>query len=72
MKHESAREAMQAAPPITVGGFTLFGVPLNDVVLGVTLVYTLLLVVSKTPAAYEAVVFWYKKLRGQHGKERSE
>lgn len=72
MKHESAREAIQAAPPITVGGFTLFGFPLNDIVLLVTLIYTILLVFSKSPAAYEAVIFWHKKLREKYGKERSK
>lgn len=35
-------EATKASPPLTVGAMTLVGVPLSDVVLCITLVYTLL------------------------------
>ncbi|WCD56179.1 pinholin [Caulobacter phage KSC] len=34
--------ATKAAPPIAVSGMTLFGIPLNEVVLLVTLFYTIL------------------------------
>lgn len=34
--------ATKAAPPITVSGMTMFGIPLNEVVLLVTLLYTVL------------------------------
>lgn len=33
-------EAVRAAPPVTVGGATIFGVPLPEVVLWATLMYT--------------------------------
>lgn len=39
---EFSAEALRAAPSVTVGGLTLFGVGLADWVLIVTLVYTLL------------------------------
>lgn len=35
-------EASKAAPAVTVGGLTLFGVSLPDVVMLVTLIYTIL------------------------------
>ena len=38
--HEALVEATKAAPTITVGGLTLFGVGLSDWVLIATLVYT--------------------------------
>ncbi len=72
MKHESVREAVQAAPPITVGGFTFLGIPMNELVLWATLIYTLLLIIGKSPSAYAALIFWYKKARGKHGQERSD
>lgn len=39
---EVASELERAIPTVTVGGMTLFGVPLPDVVLLATLVYTVL------------------------------
>lgn len=39
---EIATEAARAAPAVTVGGLTLFGVALSDWVLLTTLVYTVL------------------------------
>ena len=39
---ELVTEAAKAAPAVTVGGLTLFGVGLSDWVLLVTLIYTLL------------------------------
>lgn len=35
-------EALKAAPPVTVGSLTLFGVGLSDYVLLATLIYTVL------------------------------
>jgi hypothetical protein len=37
-----AEEVLRASPPVTVGGLTLFGVGLPDMVMLATLVYTLL------------------------------
>jgi hypothetical protein len=39
---EIASEMERAIPTVTVGGMTLFGVPLPDVVLLATLIYTVL------------------------------
>lgn len=38
--HDFVAEATRAAPTVTVGGLTIAGIPLPDVVLIVTLVYT--------------------------------
>lgn len=38
--HDFAVEATRAAPTVTVGGLTIAGIPLPEVVLIVTLVYT--------------------------------
>jgi hypothetical protein len=40
--HDLVNEAARAAPALTVGGLTLFGVALSDWVLLTTLVYTVL------------------------------
>lgn len=41
-KHEIAAEAVKAAPPITVAGATVAGVPVNDLILWATLLYLVL------------------------------
>ena len=41
-KESVALAATKASPPLTVGAMTLFGVPLSDVVLVLTALYTLL------------------------------
>jgi hypothetical protein len=40
MSHHDITEGLKAAPTLTVGGLTLFGVGLSDWVLLATLVYT--------------------------------
>lgn len=43
MKIDTA-QAVASAPPVTVTGLTLFGVPLNEVVLVLTAIYTVVLI----------------------------
>lgn len=43
--HDTLAEASKAAPPVTVGGLTLVGVPLSDWLIIATLVYTVLQIV---------------------------
>ena len=38
-KDEMAQEALKAAPPLTVTGATLLGVPVSDLVMWATLIY---------------------------------
>ena len=42
-------EAIQAAPPVSVVGLSLFGVPLSEWVYVATLIYTVFLIVDKLP-----------------------
>jgi hypothetical protein len=44
-KHEIAAEAVKAAPPITVAGATVAGVPVNELILWATLLYLVLQIV---------------------------
>lgn len=52
-KHEALIEAVKATPPVSVTGLTLYGVPLNDVVLVLTGVYTLVLLIDKLPTLFK-------------------
>lgn len=45
-------EAIKAAPVASVGGLTLWGYHLNDVVLVMTAFYTLFLIIDKLPTMY--------------------
>lgn len=54
-KHEALIEAAKATPPVSVTGLTLYGVPLNDVVLVLTGLYTVLLIIDKLPALFKRV-----------------
>lgn len=61
--HETMSEVIKAAPTITVGGLTLFGVGLADWVLLVTLIYTVFqlyfLIRDK----------WYRQLKDDDGSK---
>lgn len=45
LSHDTLAEASKAAPPVTVGGLTLVGVPLSDWLIIATLLYTVLQIV---------------------------
>lgn len=47
------KSAVAAAPPVTVGPLVLFGVPLSDLVLLATFVWTLLLIAEKLYALHK-------------------
>lgn len=65
MKSESFIEAVKAAPPVGVGSLTLMGLPLNEWVLILTLIYTIFLIIDKLPAVWERIAAGYKKLKGR-------
>lgn len=57
--HDAITEAVKAAPPVGALGLTLFGFPLNDLVLIATGIYTVFLIIDKLPAvAARLVSFW--------------
>lgn len=61
---EVITEGLKAAPAVTVGGLTLFGVGLSDWVLLATLLYTVMqmyfLIRDK----------WYRPRKGKNGSKR--
>lgn len=66
-KHESIIEAIKAAPPVGVAGLTLGGVPLSDVVVLLTGLYTVFLIIDKLPTMFRRwaqLVAWVKDRNG--------
>lgn len=61
--HELATEAIKAAPAVTVGSLTLFGVGLSDWVLLTTLLYTLLQI------GFLLRDRWWKKRKDYNGSK---
>lgn len=45
MTHEQATGMVKAAPPVTVSGLTVLGYQLNEIILVLTAIYTLLQIV---------------------------
>jgi len=58
-------------PVTTVGGLNLFGVPLPEVVLIATLIYTVFLLLEKLPVVIERLkqfTAWVKGFKNEQGK----
>lgn len=69
MKNADAySEAAKAAPSIGVGGLTLFGYPLNEVVLVLTGIYTIFLILDKLPTIAARIGQLWRCLRGKHDR----
>lgn len=64
-KHDTLIEAAKAAPVASVGGLTMFGYPLSDVVLVLTFIYTLFLLIDKSHAVWVRLVQFKNFLRGK-------
>jgi hypothetical protein len=62
MKTEAINEALRAMPPISVGGLTMFSIPLNEWVLLLTAVYTVFLIIDKGWSLYQR---WKEKRDGK-------
>jgi len=63
MKPESINEVARAAPPVSVGGLTLWGFPLSEWVLILTAIYTLFLIIDKIPSVFFRLRTVYRKLK---------
>ena len=61
------QEAAQAAPPVSVAGLSISGVPLQEWVYIVTIVYTDILIVKAIPGVYHAVARVIQHWRNKHG-----
>lgn len=59
--HGVVRDLLPAAPPVTVGGMTVLGMPLPDVVLILTIVYTAAQLVIVMPKAIAVLKKWFRK-----------
>lgn len=63
--HDSLIEAAKAAPVASVGGLTLFGYPLSDVVLVLTFIYTVFLLIDKSHTVWVRLCQLGNFLRGK-------
>lgn len=54
-RHDALAETLKAAPPVSVGGLTLFGVSLPELVHLVTLIWLLILIVGKLPDLFNTL-----------------
>lgn len=48
-KIDTVIEVVKAAPPVSALGLTIFGYPINEVVLLLTGLYTVILIIDKAP-----------------------
>lgn len=62
--HPTVREAVSATPPVAASSLYLFGYPLNDMLLVITAVYTLLLISEKLIAMWQR----WKNRKDNHDK----
>lgn len=67
-----ATMAAKAAPPVTVSLATVFGVPVNELLLWATLIYTVLMITHKLYAITHDVLERrrLKEFRAQYGERR--
>lgn len=63
MKQETLIEVAKAAPPLSVGGLTMWGIPLAEWVLVFSLIYTALLIIDKLPVVIRRFRDLFNKLR---------
>lgn len=59
-KSDALVETLKAAPPVSVGGLTFFNVPLPDLVQLITIVWLVILIVTKLPELGTAL----RKIKG--------
>ncbi len=57
-------DILQASPPVTVTGLTLYGYPLQEFILWGTLFYTLIMILLKLPEVWHMLVRGYKAIKG--------
>ena len=62
---EAIKEVMMASPPAAVGTAWFAGVTISDVAAFLAVIYTLGLIIAKSPAVYEAVRWWIRKFRNK-------
>jgi hypothetical protein len=70
MSRDTAIEAAKAAPPVGVTGLTIFGVSLSEVVLVLTLMYTIILIIDKLPVLVERIRQFTTWAKGLYDRKR--
>lgn len=68
--HDTMIEAAKAAPPITVMGATIAGLPLQEWVLIGTAIYTAMLIIDKLPVVIFRIRQAYRWLKGSDGSNK--
>lgn len=63
-------EATKAAPPLSVTGLALAGIPLEEWVLLLTLLYTIFLLIDKFPVVLQRLVALGRWVKGLYGRIR--
>lgn len=61
MNNEAGEYAVRAGPGLAAGGLTLFGLPLSDIVLGLTAIYTILQIGWFVYSRYPTWKNWFKR-----------
>lgn len=57
------------SPPVAVSGLVVGGLELNDIVLILTIIYTLLLIIKNIPQVYKVLDDWSAKIKGKCRRE---
>lgn len=60
-----AKEMAPVAPPVAVSGMTLFGYPLPELALVLTILYTAVMLIVATPKAYRTLRNGWRTAKGQ-------
>lgn len=61
-------EALRAAPAVGVGGLSLWGVPINEWLILLTVVYTIFLIVDKFPTVVKRFRALWQMVKEKYGK----
>jgi len=69
--HDSIAEAAKAAPPLTVGGITLLGFPLEQWVLVGTFIYTIFLLIDKAPVVFHRLKSFYNWIKNGRNRQKA-
>lgn len=65
---EHIKDTVMAAPPVSVGALTMWGVPLSEWILLLTAVYTVFLIIDKLPAVLRTLRDGWRFLRRKDGR----
>jgi hypothetical protein len=63
MKDEVLHEVVRASPPVSVGGMALWGVQIEQWLILLTIVYTIFLIIDKSPNVIARLRALWKWLR---------